>query len=63
MIRCPSVGECQGGKIGVDWWVGEHPHKDRGRGGWDSGFNILFSILNTCGSGSVFFFFSLYIYI
>jgi hypothetical protein len=29
---CPSVGECQGGKAGVGGWVGEHPHRNRGRG-------------------------------
>ena len=29
--RCPSVGEFEGGK--VCGWVGEYPHKSRGRGG------------------------------
>jgi hypothetical protein len=30
----PSVGECQGGEVGVGGWVGEHSHrsKERGRG-------------------------------
>jgi hypothetical protein len=32
-IRCPSVGECLGGKTGVGGWVGgwvrEHPHRGR----------------------------------
>ena len=30
-IPCPSVGECQRGKVGVGGWVGEHPHRSRGR--------------------------------
>ena len=30
-IGCPSVGECQGGKTGVGGWVGQHPHRGRGR--------------------------------
>ena len=33
--RCPGVGECEGKKVGVGEWVGEHPHKSRrwdGRG-------------------------------
>jgi hypothetical protein len=30
--QCPSVGECQGGEVGVGGWVGEHPHRNRGRG-------------------------------
>jgi hypothetical protein len=29
-VRCPSVVECQGGKIGVGG-VGEHPHRSRRR--------------------------------
>jgi hypothetical protein len=28
--QCPSVGECQGREVGVDGWVGEHPHRSRG---------------------------------
>jgi hypothetical protein len=28
---CPSVGACQGGEGGVDGWVGEHPHRNRGK--------------------------------
>jgi hypothetical protein len=28
-LRCPSVGECQGGRTGVGG--GEHPHRGRGR--------------------------------
>ena len=27
----PSVGECQGSKGEVGGWVGEHPHRNRGR--------------------------------
>jgi len=27
----PSVGECQGGEAGRAGWVGEHPHRLRGR--------------------------------
>ena len=27
--QCPSVGECQGGEVGVGGWVG-HPHRSRG---------------------------------
>ena len=30
-LRCPSVEECQGGKLGVSRWVEMHPH--RGKGG------------------------------
>ena len=30
-VRCPSVGECQGGKSEVGGWVGEHPHRGRER--------------------------------
>jgi hypothetical protein len=26
------VGKCQGGEVGVSRWVGEHPHRSRGRG-------------------------------
>ena len=29
--QCPSVGECQGREEGVGRWVGEHPHRSRGR--------------------------------
>ena len=33
--QCTSVGECQGREVGVGGWVGEHPHRSRGRGrGW-----------------------------
>ena len=35
---CPSVGECQDGKAGVDWWVGEHRHRGRGMGDGIGGF-------------------------
>jgi hypothetical protein len=31
-VRCSSVGECQGGEAGVGGWVGEHPHRSKGRG-------------------------------
>ena len=31
-IQCPSVGECKGRKAGVSEWVGEYPHRARGRG-------------------------------
>jgi hypothetical protein len=27
----PSVGEFEGGKVRVAGWVGEHPHRSRGR--------------------------------
>jgi hypothetical protein len=30
-VQCPSVGKCQGGKTRVGGWVGEHPHRGRGR--------------------------------
>lgn len=30
-VQCPNVGECQGGKTGMGGWVGEHPHRGRGR--------------------------------
>jgi hypothetical protein len=30
--QCPIVGECQGGKVGVSRWLGEHPHRSRRRG-------------------------------
>ena len=36
--RCPSVGECQGGEVGVGEWVGEHPHRRRGRRIGEGGF-------------------------
>jgi hypothetical protein len=29
--QCTSVGECEGGEVGVGGWVGEHPHRSRGR--------------------------------
>jgi hypothetical protein len=32
LIQCPSVGECKGGEVGVDGWVGEYPHRSRKRG-------------------------------
>ena len=32
----PSVGEWQGGEVGVVIWEGEHPHKSR-EGKWDRG--------------------------
>jgi hypothetical protein len=35
---CPSVGEYQGGVVGVGGWMGEHPHRIRARGGWDRQF-------------------------
>jgi hypothetical protein len=36
--RCPSVGECQGGKTGVSGWMVEHSHRGRMRGEWDRSF-------------------------
>jgi hypothetical protein len=36
--QCPSVGECQGREVGVGGWVEEHPHRSRGRRGWDRRF-------------------------
>ena len=29
--QCSSVGECQGVEEGVGRWVGEYPHRSRGR--------------------------------
>jgi hypothetical protein len=37
-VRCPSVGECQGGKAEVGGWVGEHPHRGRERDNGIGGF-------------------------
>jgi hypothetical protein len=37
-VRYPSVGECQGGKVGVGGWVGEHPYRGRGEREWDRRF-------------------------
>jgi hypothetical protein len=34
-VRCPSVGECCGGEVGMGEWVGEHAHRSRGQGGWN----------------------------
>jgi hypothetical protein len=31
-VHCHSVGECQGWKMGAGGWVGENPHRGRGRG-------------------------------
>ena len=36
--RCRSVVECQGGEAGVGRWVGEHPHRSRGKG---NGIGVL----------------------
>ena len=36
--RYPSVGQCQGGEVGVGEWVGEHPHRSRGREDGIGGF-------------------------
>jgi hypothetical protein len=36
--RCPNVGECQGRKARVNEWVGEHPHRNRGRKARIGGF-------------------------
>jgi hypothetical protein len=30
--QCPSIAEHWGAKVGVDVWVGECPHRGRGRG-------------------------------
>jgi hypothetical protein len=44
--QCLSVGEFQGGEVGVGGWVGEHPQRSRGRrdgigcfwkGNWERG--------------------------
>ena len=32
LVLMPSVGECQGGEVGMGGWVGEHPHRSRDRG-------------------------------
>jgi hypothetical protein len=37
-VSGPSVGECQGRKVGVGGWVGEYPHRGRGRGDRIGGF-------------------------
>jgi hypothetical protein len=37
-VRCPSVGEYQGGRMRVDGWVGEHPHRGTEERGWDREF-------------------------
>jgi hypothetical protein len=37
-VWCSCVGECQDKKTGVSWWVGEHPHRGRGRGNGERGF-------------------------
>ena len=29
---CSSVAECQDREVGVGRWVGEHPHRSRGKG-------------------------------
>jgi hypothetical protein len=40
-MRHPRVGECQGRKVGVGGWVGEYPHRGKGRvygiGGFSEG--------------------------
>jgi hypothetical protein len=36
--QCFSVGECQGGEVGVSRWVGEHPHRSKGKGYEIGGF-------------------------
>jgi hypothetical protein len=38
MFDAPHVGECQGWKVGVDGWVGKHPHRGRGMGDGIQGF-------------------------
>jgi hypothetical protein len=30
--RCPNIRECQGEKMGVGGWVGDHPYRGRGGG-------------------------------
>jgi hypothetical protein len=32
--RCPSKGE----EVRVSGYMEEHPHRSRGKGGWDRGF-------------------------
>jgi hypothetical protein len=36
--RCPIVGECNGGEVGVGRWVEAHPHRSRRRGNVIEGF-------------------------
>ena len=36
--QCPSVGEYEGGEVGLGGWVGTHPHRSRGRGDAIGGF-------------------------
>jgi hypothetical protein len=38
---CPSVGECQAGVGGSGRWVGDNPHRSRGRGVWEMGWGFL----------------------
>jgi hypothetical protein len=37
-VFIPQCRVMPGGKAGVGGWVGEHPHKDRGRGNGIGGF-------------------------
>ena len=37
-VPCLSVGECQGEKMGVGEWVGEHPHRGRSKAYGIGGF-------------------------
>jgi len=41
-----TVGECQGVEVGVARWIGEHPHRSRGRRerGTGKGDNITYNI-------------------
>ena len=34
----PQCKEIEGGKVGVGAWVGENPHRGRGKGGCDRSF-------------------------
>jgi hypothetical protein len=38
----PSVGQCQGRETGANGWVGEHPHRSRGREDGIEGFHLKF---------------------
>jgi hypothetical protein len=38
-VQCTNVGECQGGEATLGGWVGEYPHRSKGRGDRIGGFH------------------------
>jgi hypothetical protein len=36
--RCPGSGQRQNGEVGVSGWVGEHPHRSKGKEDGIGGF-------------------------